>query len=112
MRFYPLLLAALLLAGCSLPRPAAVASDVAENKCPTSDLPPAPGSLLFVTLRLPVCPPLNALEESRYRASRPQFAASLNGQTALISDQAWQTALRKQVELAGGRAPILFIHGY
>jgi esterase/lipase superfamily enzyme len=112
MRHYPLLFVSLLLAGCHLPGPAAIASDVAENKCPTSEVPPAEGSLLFVTLRLPLCPPPYSVEASRYRASRPQFAAALNGQTTLVSEAAWQSTLRRQVALAGGRSPVLFIHGY
>jgi esterase/lipase superfamily enzyme len=112
MRIPLLLFVTLGLAACQLPRPAAVASDVAENKCPTSEIPPAEGSQLYVTLRLPLCPPPNPVEESKYRASRPQFAAFLGGQTMLLSETAWESALRRQVQLAGGRPPILFIHGY
>jgi len=112
MRLCLLLSMTLALAACQLPRPTAVASDVAENKCPTSDEPAAEASLLYVTLRLPLCPPPASVEPSRYRASRPQFAAAADGLTVLVSEQAWQNTLSRQVALHGGRPPILFIHGY
>lgn len=97
---------ALLLSGCTLPRPWLAPSPT--DGCPTAQA--ASEELLVLSLRLPDCRN-GRFKWSAFRADRAQYSvADGSRRTRLVDKDSWFEELDRRV--AASKPPIIYIHGY
>lgn len=101
--------AALLMAtGCMLPRPPNVAEYT--KSCQVSG-PPPPGSMLFLTTRLPDCRDASGNKMSWHRGELPTYGVWAANGPQFYTKEHWDEELDRQLA-AYPATPILYIHGF
>ena len=100
--------ALVMLAGCMLPRPPDVAQYTKSCLVPG---PPPPGSMLFLTTRLPDCRDSSGNKMSWHRGELARYGVWAANGPQFHDKKYWDAELDRQLA-AYPETPILYIHGF